>query len=214
VQRQWFLAPPGDRRLERFGRCAAGLALFGAGVELFLGSDLGASPWDVLHQGIARISGLPVGLVMELTGLAIVMTWFPLGLRPGWGTLMNAIEVGLVVMLLGPIVPEVDNLAVRCAYLAVGLLCFGAGTGLYIGAGLGSGPRDGLMLGFAARGWSLRLTRTVIEVVVLLLGIALGGTVGVGTAVFTFGIGPAVQYFIPRLTLAPAQPVAVPAQGR
>ena len=168
---------------------------------MFLVSELGAAPWDVFHQGVAQHTGLPIGLVIELIGLSIVALWYPLGLRPGWGTVLNAIEVGLVVMLVGEHLPTSEALIHRSAYLAGGLLCVGVGSGLYIGAGLGSGPRDGLMLGLAARGWSVGITRTAIEVSVLLAGILLGGTAGIGTAVFAFGIGPTVQYFLPRLSM-------------
>src|SRR6187551_3622690 len=96
-----LLPVPRDRLVERFARCIGGLALFGLGAALFIGSDLGAAPWDVFHQGIAIHTGLPLGLVIELTGLLIVALWYPLGLRPGWATLLNAIEIGLVVMAVG-----------------------------------------------------------------------------------------------------------------
>src|SRR5215207_1331601 len=100
-----LLPVPRDRLVERFARCIGGLALFGLGAALFIGSDLGAAPWDVFHQGIAIHTGLPLGLVIELTGLLIVALWYPLGLRPGWATLLNAIEIGLVVMAVGRVVP-------------------------------------------------------------------------------------------------------------
>jgi uncharacterized membrane protein YczE len=200
-----FLAMPTDRLVERFARCVAGLALFGLGSAMFFASDLGAAPWDVFHQGLAERLDLPVGLVIELIGLMIVATWFPLGLRPGWGTLLNAIEIGLVVMLVGESLPTGGHLAVRVAYMFGGLLSIGIGSGIYIGVGLGTGPRDGLMLGLARGRVSVRMTRTQIEATVLLAGIALGGTAGVGTALFAFGIGPVVQYMLPRLSMRPTE---------
>jgi uncharacterized membrane protein YczE len=201
-----LLPVPRDRLVERFARCIGGLALFGVGAALFIGSDLGAAPWDVFHQGVAVHTGLPLGLVIELTGLLIVALWYPLGLRPGWATLLNAIEIGLVVMAVDRVLPASGSLVVRSSYLAIGLLCVGVGSGLYIGAGLGSGPRDGLMLGLSRGRMTVGITRTVIEVCVLVVGIALGGTAGVGTAVFAFGIGPVVHYWMPRLRIPALEP--------
>lgn len=196
-----LLPTPRDRRAERVARCVAGLALFGVGISLFLAARLGVAPWDVLHQGISRHTGIPIGLVIEITGVLIIALWIPLRQRMGWGTLFNAVEIGLVVLIVEPLLPQPDALAVRSLLMVVGLFAIGIGSGLYIGSGLGPGPRDGLMLGLAERGISVRLARTVVEISVLLGGLALGGDVGVGTALFTFGIGPVVQYFLPRLRL-------------
>lgn len=199
--RRIFLPLPEDRLVERFVRCIVGLALFGLGIDMFITSELGAAPWDVFHLGVERHTGIDVGLVIEITGVFILLLWIPLRERMGWGTMLNAVEIGLVVFLLGDSLPHTDVLVLRVAYLAGGLLAIGFGSGLYIGAGLGSGPRDGLMLGLAKRGHSVRLARTGIEAAVLVVGVLLGGKVGVGTAVFAFGIGPVVQYFLPRLRL-------------
>jgi uncharacterized membrane protein YczE len=209
-----LLPVPRDRLFERFTRCIGGLALFGIGAALFLGSDLGAAPWDVFHQGVAEQTGLPIGLVMQLTGLLIIALWYPIGLRPGWATLLNAIEIGLVVTLVSQLLPDTESLVVRWSYLAVGLACVGLGTGLYIGAGLGSGPRDGLMLGLSRGRMSVGITRTVIEASVLVAGIGLGGTAGIGTAVFAFGIGPVVHYCMPRLRMQATEPVLAIAATR
>jgi uncharacterized membrane protein YczE len=199
--------------VERFVRCIFGLALFGLGAAMFFASELGASPWDVFHQGVARHTGLPVGLIIELVGLLIIAAWYPLGLRPGWGTLLNAIEIGLVVMIAGELLPTTDLLLPRLGYLLVGLVCVGMGTGYYIGAGLGSGPRDGLMLGLTRGRMNVGITRTLIEATVLVVGIALGGTAGIGTAVFALGVGPSVHYFLPRLRMRDPRPMLVPAAG-
>ena len=196
-----FLPLPADRRAERFVRCIVGLALFGLGISMFLTAELGLAPWDVLHLGIAEKTGLPVGIVIEITGVLILLLWIPLRQRMGWGTLLNAIEIGLVVLLTADRLPHTDRLVLRLAYVAAGMVAIGAGSGLYIGAGLGPGPRDGLMLGLAERGVSVRLARMVVELGVLIGGIALGGTVGIGTLVFAVGIGPAVQFFLPRMRL-------------
>ena len=196
-----FLPLPADRRTQRFVRCITGLALFGLGISMFLTAHLGVAPWDVFHQGISKRTGIPVGIVIEITGVFILLLWIPLRERVGWGTVLNAIEIGLVVYLIGDHLPHTHLLVPRVAYLLGGLCAIGVGSGLYIGAGLGSGPRDGLMLGLSKRGVSLRIARTSIELTVLVVGLLLGGTVGIGTIAFTFGIGPMVQYLLPRLRL-------------
>jgi uncharacterized membrane protein YczE len=196
-----FLPLPADRRTQRFVRCITGLALFGLGISMFLTAHLGVAPWDVFHQGISKRTGIPVGIVIEITGVFILLLWIPLRERVGWGTVLNAIEIGLVVYLIGDHLPHTHLLVPRVAYLLGGLCAIAVGSGLYIGAGLGSGPRDGLMLGLSKRGVSLRIARTSIELTVLVVGLLLGGTVGIGTIAFTFGIGPMVQYLLPRLRL-------------
>lgn len=196
-----FLPLPPDRRPERFARCVLGLALFGLGISMFLAAELGLAPWDILHQGLSERTGIPIGLIIELTGVLILLAWIPLRVRMGWGTLLNAIEIGLVVLLVVDHLPRTDLLVLRVPYMLGGLLAVAIGSALYIGAGLGPGPRDGLMLGVAARGWSVRVARTSIEASVLVGGLLLGGTIGIGTVAFTFGIGPLVQWFLPRLRL-------------
>jgi uncharacterized membrane protein YczE len=201
VLRRILLPLPSDRRPERFARCVGGLAMFGLGITLFIAARLGVAPWDALHLGLSDLSGIPTGIVIEITGVFVLLLWLPLRQRLGWGTLLNAIEIGLVVLILEPILPQPEHMILRIAYMVAGLASVGFGSAAYIGAGLGAGPRDGLMLGLAQRGISVRLARTAIEITVLLAGWALGGTIGIGTAVFTFGIGPVVQFFLPRLRL-------------
>lgn len=196
-----FLPLPTDRLTQRIVRCVVGLALFGLGISMFITSELGVAPWDVFHQGFGRKVGIDTGIVIEITGVFILLLWIPLKERMGLGTLLNAVEIGLVVWAIGDSLPHSDRLVPRFAYLLGGLLSIAVGSGLYIGAGLGSGPRDGLMLGLSKRGISIRVARTALELVVLAAGLALGGTIGIGTVAFTFGIGPLVQYFLPRLRL-------------
>jgi uncharacterized membrane protein YczE len=196
-----FLPLPADHLPERFVRCVVGLALFGLGISMFLTAHLGVAPWDVFHQGISRRTGLPVGIVIEITGVFVLLLWIPLRERMGWGTVLNAVEIGLVVFLIADHLPHTDRLAPRLVYLLGGLCAIAVGSGLYIGAGLGSGPRDGLMLGLSKRGVSVRLARTGVELSVLIVGALLGGSIGIGTVAFTFGIGPMVQYLLPRLRL-------------
>ncbi len=185
-------------------RCVAGLSCFGLGIALFVVAKLGLAPWDVFHQGVSELTGLPMGTVIILTGLALLAAWIPLRQRVGIGTILNAVVIGVVVDLVLHVLPSTDLLAVRVAYLVAALAVVGIGSGLYIGAGLGNGPRDGIMVGLAERGISVRLARTAVEVAVLAAGLALGGTVGVGTVAFMLGIGPIVHVAIPRLTMRPA----------
>jgi uncharacterized membrane protein YczE len=184
-------------------RCLAGLTLFGIGIALIVDSELGNGPWDVFHQGVADRLGVGIGTVIIATGAALMLLWIPLRVRPGIGTVLNAVQIGLVVDVMLNLLPEPRQIVLRVGYLASGILLMGAATALYIGSGLGPGPRDGLMTGLAARGWKVRTARTVIEVAVMVTGFALGGTVGVGTAVFALTIGPLVQWFLPRLSLDP-----------
>jgi uncharacterized membrane protein YczE len=192
---------PSDRLAQRIARCVFGLALFGPGIACIIAAELGAAPWDVFHQGVSELTGIPIGTVIVITGALLLLAWIPLHERPGPGTLINALEIGLVVDLVLPHLPATDALVPRVVMFVVGLLAVAVGSGIYIGAGLGPGPRDGLMTGLARRGMSLRLARTGIELTVLVAGLALGATAGIGTAVFAFGIGPLVHVMLPRLRM-------------
>lgn len=180
-----------------------GLALFGLGISLLLQSNLGAAPWDVFHTGVSEHTGIAVGTVIILTGVALLVLWIPLREQPGIGTILNAIEIGVIVDLTLPLIPEPDLIVVRLSMMIGGVLIIAIGSGLYIGSGLGPGPRDGLMTGLARRGLSIRVARTGIELVVLAVGIALGGSIGIGTAVFAIAIGPLVHLFLPMFAMQP-----------
>lgn len=194
--------PPVPRRPpsfpERVVRCLIGLCLFGAGIALIFAADLGVAPWDILHEGLADLLGISVGWVIVMTGVTILLLWIPLRQRPGLGTALNAVEIGVTVDLVLPHLPHPDALLPRALLLAAGLVAIGLGSGVYIGSGLGNGPRDGLMMGLAERGISVRLARTLLEVTVLVIGVLLGGSFGIGTIAFTLLIGPLVQIFLPR----------------
>lgn len=190
-----FLLPAPDLR-HRLPRLLVGLVLFGVGIAFMVRADLGLSPWDVLHQGVAGRTALTIGTVSIITSGCVLLLWIPLRERLGIGTLLNAVLIGLVVDLTLWLVPPVEALPLRLALLAAGPTLVGAGSGFYIGAGLGPGPRDGLMTGLARRGLPVGPVRGGIEVTVLLLGWALGGTVGIGTVVFTLSIGPLVALFL------------------
>jgi len=170
-------------------------------MALMVRAELGLSPWDVLHQGLSRLTGLPIGLVSNVVGALVLLLWIPLRQRPGLGTVSNVIVIGLVVDATLALLARPDSLAVRIVFLVVGILLNASAIGLYVGAGLGPGARDGLMTGLARRGHSIRLVRGMIEVSVLAAGWLLGGTVGVGTVLYAGSIGFLVHYLIPRLAI-------------
>lgn len=200
-----FIPLPSDRFPERLVRCIAGLFLFGLGISMFLAAKVGMAPWDVFHQGMAKKLGISVGVMIEITGVFVLLLWIPLRQRLGLGTLLNAFEIGFVVAIVSDHMPHTPHLWLRVPYMLLGLVSIAVGSGLYIGAGLGSGPRDGLMLGLAARGVSVRVARTAVEVAVLIGGLLLGGSVGLGTVAFTLGVGPLVQVFLPKLQMREAR---------
>ena len=179
-----------------------GLLLDGASMALRLRAALGLDPWDVFHQGLATQADLSIGKVVNLVGLAVLLLWIPLKQRPGIGTVANVILIGTAMDLTLSVLPAIEGLALPVAALLFSVVANGIAGALYIGAGLGPGPRDGLMTGLARRtGWSLRLVRTGIELTVLGFGWLLGGTVGVGTLLYAFTIGPLVQIFLPMVTI-------------
>jgi uncharacterized membrane protein YczE len=192
----------------RLAQLYVGLALYGLGVALQVASRLGNDPWDTLHQGLARQTGLSIGTWIIIAGVLVMTLWIPLRQRPGLGTISNVILLGLFTDLFLWLLPHPGGLALRWAYLIAAILVGGFATGCYIGAGFGPGPRDGLMTGLAARGHSVRVVRTTIEVAVLVLGWLLGGTVGIGTLLYAVAIGPLTHVFIPLLRLRPAERVA------
>jgi uncharacterized membrane protein YczE len=170
-----------------------GMAGLGLGIALTVRADLGLGPWDVLHQGIAERTGVGIGVAGILAGVVVLFVALPLGARIGVATVINVVLVGLVVDGSLAVLPEVRSLPLRWALLLAGVACGGLGTALYLVPRLGAGPRDGLMTALAARGPSVRLVRTGIELTALALGILLGGTVGAGTVAWALGVGPVVQ---------------------
>lgn len=204
-----LLVPTRLELRRRLPRLVAGLVACGTGLALMVLADLGLGPWEVLHQGLSRHTGIPIGTVGILVGFVVLLGWLPLRQPPGVGTLTNVVLIGVTIDAVLAVAPVPQAVPLRWACLGVGVLLVGIGSGLYIGAGLGPGPRDGLMTGVAARGHSLRLARTGLELGALVAGWALGGTVGVGTVLFALAIGPLVQLFLGRLTMptltAPAE---------
>jgi uncharacterized membrane protein YczE len=200
---------------EKLARCIAGLAFFGFGITLFIRANLGLAPWDIFHKGLSEKLDVSIGLVIVGVGLLLLLLWIPLRQKPGVGTVLNALEIGFVVNLTKPLIGEPDQLVMRTFMVIAGVLVIALGSALYIGAGLGSGPRDGLMLGLSQRSIggrriSIRVARTTIELTVMIAGLFLGGSIGIGTLIFMFGIGPLVQLVLPRfeMRLARAKQIA------
>src|SRR5690606_23755589 len=198
----------GPRLIQRFVNLILGLILFGAGIGLMLQSRLGVPPWDVLHQGLVHQFGLTIGIWSIITSIVVLIAWVPLREPYGVGTLLNAVIIGISIDLSALMIPEPEAMVWRIVLMAGGILIIGFGSGLYIGAHLGPGPRDGLMTGIARRGPSIRLTRTVLEITVLAIGWMLGGTFGIGTVAFAILVGPIVQFFLPRLHMDLAEAAA------
>lgn len=196
---------PATELSDRLPRLLGGLVLGGVGIAGMVRAELGLPPWSVLDHGINVHTGIPIGTVSILVGAVVLATWLILRERPGLGTVLNIIVIGVVIDLTLWLLPPTENLALRVAYLVVGVFIWGPGSGLYIGAGLGPGPRDGLMTGLAARGvGSVRVVRTGLELTALAVGWLLGGSVGIGTLAFALTIGPNVQFFLERLSYRPA----------
>lgn len=195
---------PDELWIRRGAQLLAGLVFCGWGIALMVQANMGLGPWDVLHQGGSNHLGLPIGTVNIGVGFLVLMAWLPFRERPGIGTVANVILIGVVADITLMVLPEPTEMSVRLAFLVVGVFLFGPGSGLYIGAGLGPGPRDGLMTALAKRGMSIRMVRTLIELTALAIGIALGGTVGIGTILIALTIGPNVQFFLERLSLPPS----------
>ncbi len=196
----------------RITQLLIGLAMYGISLAMFIRASLGLDPWDVFHQGLAGKLGWSIGTVVVVVSFLVLLLWIPLRQMPGFGTLANAVLVGLFADLGLALIPAFSHLGGQIAMLAGAVLLNAIASACYIGARLGPGARDGLMTGLARRtGWSVRLSRTLIEVVVLGSGWLLGGSVGVGTVVYALAIGPLVQLLLPLFVVpekvAPAKTV-------
>lgn len=196
--------PLTERLPRRLAQLLVGLVLFSFSMAMLLRSVLGNLPWDVLHQGVALHSGLPIGLITGLVGVLALLCWIPLRERPGIGTVTNVAVIALTIDPFLAVLPEDLPLAARIGLLLGGIGVNAVATAMYVGAALGPGPRDGIMTGLARRtGSSIRLVRTGIEILVVAIGFALGGTLGLGTLLFALAIGPLIQLMLPRFAIAP-----------
>lgn len=193
-----FIPLSGHRLPRRIIQLLAGLVVFGSGIGLMLESELGLPPWDVLHQGLTERFGLSVGVWSILVSVVVLLFWLPLREPYGIGTLFNAIVVGVMIDVTAAAIPDLSEAWLRWTVLLIGIFLVGLASGMYIGANLGPGPRDGLMTGIARRGPSIRLTRTALELAALAIGWLLGGTFGIGTVIYALAMGPLVQFFLPR----------------
>ncbi|ALX79520.1 hypothetical protein QMS56_12225 [Cronobacter malonaticus] len=185
-----------------------GLSLYGVSTAMFVRADLGTDPWNVFHVGLARLLSLNLGAVIIGVGVLVLLLWVPLRQKPGLGTISNVIMIGLAADAALAVLPAPSSLALRGVLLVAAVVLNALATGMYIGAGFGAGPRDGLMTGINARtGWSVRSVRTAIEITVLLAGWAMGGTLGIGTVVYALAIGPLIQLCLPWFQVRRVKPV-------
>lgn len=174
-----------------------GLTLYGVSSALLVRAGLGLEPWGVLHQGLAELTGLTIGVVSIIVGAVVLLLWIPIRQRPGLGTVSNVFVIGLAMDATLAVVPDVRGLGGQIPVMIAGIVLNGVATGLYIAARFGPGPRDGLMTGLhRLTGRSIRLVRTAIEVAVVATGFALGGSVGIGTVAYALAIGPLAQLFL------------------
>lgn len=178
----------------RWAKLLAGLAFIGIGVAFTKQANLGLGPWDVLGDGVARLTGIELGTASIIVGALVLLLWIPFRERPGVGTVTNIVLIGAFMNAALVVVRSASGIVLQSVWLMVGLLLIGLGSVLYLGSQLGAGPRDGLMLGLSRKtGWSLPLSRTALEVSVLVAGWLLGGAVGVGTVLIALAIGPVIQ---------------------
>lgn len=195
----------GRRLPRRSVQLLVGLFLYGIGIAFMVRGQIGAAPWDVLSQGITRHVPLSFGVVTILISVVVLLLWIPLRQKLGIGTVLNALLVGPAADVGLWLIPADQPLWLRICFFVIGLLVLSAATGLYIGANFGPGPRDGLMTGLHTQtGWRIWIVRTGIEIVVVAVGWALGGNVGLGTVAFALLVGPLCQYFM-RLFAIPVQ---------
>lgn len=202
-----------ERVARRSLQLLLGLFLYGIGISLMVRGALGTAPWDVLTLGLIRHLPLSFGLMTILLSVVVLLCWIPLRERPGIGTVLNAMLIGPSADVGLALLPPSESLWIRVPLLAVGIVTIGLATGLYIGARFGPGPRDGLMTGLhRVTGFPIWITRTALEVTVVLIGWLLGGNVGLGTLLFALTIGPICQPFL-RIFNVPLRRDAQPDPG-
>ncbi|MFS0714940.1 hypothetical protein ABC195_13770 [Microbacterium sp. 2P01SA-2] len=182
----------------RLSQLIVGLILFGAGCAVMVDAGIGLDPWTVFAEGVSTRTGIGIGWVVSITGFLVLLLWIPLRQRPGVGTIANILVVGGAMQFTLPLLSTPDPWAARVVMFLVGTVLVGVASGIYIGARLGPGPRDGLMTGIHQRwGWPIWVGRLTVEATVLVTGWLLGGTVGLGTVLFAVLIGPIVHVTLP-----------------
>lgn len=198
--------------IRRFIQLQVGLFLYGLSTALMVRAGLGLNPWAVFHQGVSELTGVSLGLVVNIVGALVLLIWIPLRQKPGVGTICNVLVIGTATDVCLRVLPEVHGLPLPILLLAASIVLNGVATGAYIGAGLGPGPRDGLTTGgVRLTGWEIRWVRTAIEAIVFAMGWLLGGAIGVGTVAYTLANGPLVQVFLPMFEIRDPTPAATPA---
>ena len=196
-----LMFPSARELVRRVPPLLVGIALISLGTCLSVRAHLGLAPWDVFHQGISKRTGVSLGWVIVIVGFVVLLVWIPLHQRLGIGTIVNTVLVGALVRVFLPHLGAPDLMVARIAMLLGAVGAFGVGGGLYIGAALGPGPRDGLMTAITARGHRLWVVRTILELSVFAVGWMLGGNVGAGTALIAFSLGPVVHFAVRRFHL-------------
>ena len=178
-----------------------GTTVIGTGVALNFSSKLGLGPWGVFHEGISLKTNLSFGSAIIATGVFVTFLWIPLKQRPGIATFVDIFWIGTVADLVIDLNLDAESLLLKWIFVFVGIICIGSGTAIYVGANMGSGPRDGVMVGLESKGLKIGMARNIIEVTALALGWLLGGTVGLSSVVIAVSIGPVVQIVIPYFDL-------------
>ena len=188
--------------LRRFIQLQLGLLLYGLSLALMVRAELGLNPWSVFHQGLSELTGISLGLVVNIVGAVVLVVWIPLRQRPGIGTICNVLVIGTAADVALKVLPPLRLVAQGPVFLAASIVLNAVATGAYIGAGLGPGPRDGITTGLVrVTGWQIRWVRTGVEAAVLAMGWAMGGVVGLGTVAYVLANGPLLQIFLPMFSL-------------
>ena len=184
--------------ISRLPQLLFGLFLCGFGLAFTIEANLGLNSWDVFHDGFSQLINVKIGFAGVLTGFIILLGWIPLKQKPFIGTILNILIIGNVIDIVMFFLPTPSNLFLKIFYLVIGTICFAVGVGIYVGAGLGPGPRDGIMVGISKLGPSIRATRVVIDFSAFIVGVFLGGSYGVGTIFMVLTVGPIVQYSLKK----------------
>lgn len=199
------------RLARRFPQLFLGLVLYGVSLGLMVRGRLGLAPWDVLHSGLIRYVPINLGEMVVVVSVVVLLAWIPLREKPGVGTIANTLLIGPSADATMAVLHAPSSILLRIALTLGGVALCGFASALYIGAQFGRGPRDGLMTGIARRsGWSIRSVRTGLELGVVVLGLALGGSLGVGTLIYALAIGPLAQQWLPAWTVALPETVPQP----
>ena len=188
-------------KIRQFIQVFSGTMLIGIGISLNYLANLGLGPWGVFHDGLSKTLGISYGRTIIITGVAVMLLWIPLKQKPGLGTIVDIFLVGIVADLIILNFELSDSIFLSLTLIAFGIILIGAGTAIYVGADLGAGPRDGVMVGLETIGLKIGTARNLIELFAFLTGWLLGGLVGYVTILFVIGIGPVVQIVLPYVDM-------------